>query len=130
MLIGSGVEKRGLVAKVWQSKAVRQELGQGFIFDGVKLAWALKRVEREIRLIVDLDQEEGRQPRAGGKENKHRIAIRCTNAVRIDTLMSYMEGKCDMDNAVLESINFCGTIERALLKLKLLLTSCFRSSPP
>ena len=106
VLIGNGIEKRGLVAKVWQSKAVRQELGQGFLFDGVKLAWALKRVEREVRITVDLDQEEGRQVRPGGKENKHRIAIRCTNAVRIDTLLAYMQGQTDMDNAVLESINF------------------------
>ena len=35
VLIGSGVEKRGLIQKVWQSKGVRQELGSGFIFDGM-----------------------------------------------------------------------------------------------
>ena len=34
VLIGSGVEKRGLVKKVWQSKAVRDTIGKGWIFDG------------------------------------------------------------------------------------------------
>ena len=38
-MIGSGDEKRGLIQKVWQSKAVQSKLGKGFIFDGVKIGW-------------------------------------------------------------------------------------------
>lgn len=99
VLIGSGVEKRGLIQKVWQSNAIKAELGSGFIFDGNKLAWSLKKVEREVRLIVDLDEEEKRTPK-NGKENKHRIAIRRTNEVSISALFSYMRGKGAFDNAV------------------------------
>ena len=35
VLVGNGAEKRGLVDKVWQSKAVQQALGGKWIFDGV-----------------------------------------------------------------------------------------------
>lgn len=70
-----------------ESKAVKEALGKGFIFDGNKLGWSLKPMDREIRLLVDLDQERGRTPRAG-KSDQHRIAIRQTNAVRLDTLVS------------------------------------------
>jgi eukaryotic translation initiation factor 2C len=52
VLIGDGVEKRGLVRSVWESKAVNQAVGQGFIFDGNKLAWSLRSLSREIRLLV------------------------------------------------------------------------------
>ena len=36
--IGSGTETRGLIMKVWESRAVQDALGPGFIFDGNKLA--------------------------------------------------------------------------------------------
>lgn len=101
--IGSGAEKRGLLKKVWSSKAVRQALGKGWIFDGNRLAWALQPIEREIRLIVDLDAEENRTPR-NGKENKHRIAIRQTNRVGFNVLVAYLEGKCTFDNTCLEGM--------------------------
>ena len=109
VMIGNGVEKRGLIAKVWQSKAVQQELGKGgpggFIFDKNKLAWSLKKIDREARIIVDLDHEEGRTPRADGKENKHRVAIRFTNELSITGLLAYMEGRTDFDNACLEAVS-------------------------
>jgi eukaryotic translation initiation factor 2C len=56
VLIGNGVETRGLIRNVWESKAVKKSLGSGFIFDGNKLAWSGKSLDREIRLVVDLDQ--------------------------------------------------------------------------
>ena len=33
VLIGSGEEKRGLIKRVWESNAVQNELGRGWIFD-------------------------------------------------------------------------------------------------
>ena len=39
ILIGSGVEKRGLIKAVWESSTVQQAVGQAFIFDGNKLGW-------------------------------------------------------------------------------------------
>ena len=65
----------------------------------------MNKIEREVRLNVDLDKEEKHEPRAG-KENKHRVVIRQTNQVRVDVLMAYMKGQIGFDNAVLESINF------------------------
>lgn len=38
-MIGSGVEKRGLIKAVWASKAIQEKLGKGFIFDGNKIGW-------------------------------------------------------------------------------------------
>lgn len=101
VMIGSGAEKRGLIKKVWQSKTVQQALGKGWIFDGNRLAWSMHPIEREHRLIIDLDQEENRTPRAG-KENKHRVAIRQTNRVGFNALVAYLEGKCSFDNTCLE----------------------------
>lgn len=34
VLVGSGAEKRGLIEKVWNSKAMKSALGAGWIFDG------------------------------------------------------------------------------------------------
>jgi len=105
VLIGSGAEKRGLIKKVWASQAVKKALGSGWIFDGNRLAWSMKQVDREQRLLVDLDQEENRTPK-NGKENKHRVAIRLTNQVGLEQLEAYLGGKCDWGNACLEAINF------------------------
>lgn len=106
VLVGSGTEKRGLIKRVWASKRVQNELGSGFIYDGNKLAWSMKKLDREVNLQVDLDAEEGRQVRAGAKENKHRMLMRFTNCVRIDRLIQYLEKRVDFTNSVLESINF------------------------
>ncbi|KAK0345141.1 Protein argonaute [Friedmanniomyces endolithicus] len=109
VIIGNGTEKRGLMNKVWQSKAIRAALGTGWIYDGNKLAWSLKSIDREIRLDVDLDStDEGGdgKPRKSGKENKHRVVIKRTNTVGFAVLDAYLEGRADFDNTVLESINF------------------------
>jgi eukaryotic translation initiation factor 2C len=39
VLIGSGVEKRGLIMAIWESKLLKDELGSGWVFDGNRLAW-------------------------------------------------------------------------------------------
>ncbi len=42
IVIGSGAEKRGLIAAVWGSKKVKSELGRygnGFIFDMNRIGW-------------------------------------------------------------------------------------------
>jgi eukaryotic translation initiation factor 2C len=120
VIIGSGTEKRGLIKKVWKSKAVQKLLGGGFIFDGNRLAWSSKSISSrgEEKVLVDLDTpEEGGQPRRDGKENKHRFVIKQTNPVRLDILMQHLQGKIDMDNAVLESIvrsNSFPTLENVL----------------
>ncbi len=104
VLIGSGTEKRGLIKKLWASKSLKEALGQGFIFDGNKLAWSMRPLERNIELRIDMDKEQNRKP--GKKDNKHRVVIKQTNRVRLDVLASYLEGQISINNAVLESINF------------------------
>lgn len=105
ILIGTGAEKRGLIRAVWESKGLKQALGGGFIFDGNRLAWSTKTLDRELRVTVDLDQEAGKTPRPG-KEDKHRVVIRQTNRVRFDVLEAYLQKKTDFDIPILEAINF------------------------
>ena len=77
-------------------------------YTGNRLAWSLNPIDRDIKMTIDLDQEQGRTPRPGGKENKHRIIIHQTNKVSIQQLEHYLEahGKVPFDNAILEAINF------------------------
>ncbi|KAK3109735.1 Protein argonaute, partial [Teratosphaeriaceae sp. CCFEE 6253] len=121
VMIGSGTEKRGLMKKVWESKAVRKTLGQGWIYDGNKLAWSMNKIDREVKLLVDLDSvEEGGdgKPRKSGKENKHRIVIQQTNTVCFSVLNAYLDGKTTFDNSVLEAINFFDHLLREYPRLR------------
>lgn len=106
VMVGKGDEKRGLIKKVWESRAVQQLVGDDFIWDGDRIAWGSKPLDREIRLQVDLDKEQGRTPKAGGKSNIHRFAMRQTTPLRFDVLRAYLGRRCDFDNHVLEAINF------------------------
>lgn len=112
VMIGNGVEKRGVIWKVWNSRAVQKELGgEGTIFDGNKLAWSGRKIDREVRVLVDLDREQGREPR-DGKPDQHRVAIRCTNKVGFQVLMAHLQGKTSFDNTCLETINFADHLLR------------------
>jgi len=112
VVINSGLEKKGLIKKIWASKAVQNALPGPFIFDGNKLAWSMKQIDRELRITVDLDAEEGRSARSSGKENKHRIHIRQTNPVGFSVLQAYLRRQADFDNTILEAINFMDHILR------------------
>ncbi|EMC99960.1 hypothetical protein BAUCODRAFT_64185 [Baudoinia panamericana UAMH 10762] len=118
VMVNSGNEKRGLIEKIWQSKAVTQALGSGWIFDGNKLAWSMKPIDREIRINIDLDAEQGRQVRPGGKENKHRVMIRQTNHVGFSVLLSYLDKKASFDNTGLEAINFLDHLLREYPRMR------------
>ena len=39
VVVGSGDEKRGLIKVAMESKALKDAVGPGFIFDGNKIAW-------------------------------------------------------------------------------------------
>ncbi|GAB7361269.1 hypothetical protein MBLNU230_g1329t1 [Neophaeotheca triangularis] len=112
VLVGNGAEKKGLIKAVWQSKAVRKAVGEQVIFDGNRLAWSLKPLERELRLTVDLDEERGRTVKPGKEPDRPRIVIRQTNKIRFDVLTSHLEGKTDFDNSCLEAINFADHLLR------------------
>lgn len=105
VLIGSGVEKRALIRKVWESKPLQKLIGESWIFDGNRLAWALDNKPGELNIVVDLDAEEGRQARPG-RENKHRVIIRQTTKVPLAAIGAYLKGTIAFDNSVLQAINF------------------------
>jgi eukaryotic translation initiation factor 2C len=112
VMIGNGAEKRGLIKKVWESQAVRKEMDQFTIYDGNKLAWSGKAITREVKIIVDLDAEEGRQVKEGARPNVHRVVIRQTNTVGFQQLMAHLQGKTSFDNTCLEAINFADHLLR------------------
>lgn len=106
VMVGKGDEKRGLIKRVWESRAVQRAIGgDDFIWDGNVLAWGLKPMDREVRMQVDLDQEQGKKPRPG-KPDVHRFAMRQTGTVRFDVLRNYLARKCDWDASTYEAINF------------------------
>jgi eukaryotic translation initiation factor 2C len=103
VMIGSGTEKRGLIKKVWES--VSKQLGSPFIFDGVNLAWSHTKIDRELRLLIDVDKEQGRISRPG-KNNEHRVVVRYTTTVAFDKLDAYLRGSVTFDRSLLAAINF------------------------
>jgi eukaryotic translation initiation factor 2C len=104
VVIGSGAEKRIVQRKVWESKQRKAKTGSAMIWDGSRLAWSLKDHE-EMRLMVDLDEEEGRPSRPGGK-NVFRLHIRKTRPVDISIIQQYLEGQVQFSIQVAEAINF------------------------
>ncbi|TKX24540.1 Piwi domain-containing protein [Elsinoe australis] len=108
VLIGDGDEKKpkSLAMKLWHSQAIKKSLPSPvrWIFDGARLAWSTEKLEREIRVNVDLDQEQGREP--GRKPNVHRVVIKATAMVRFDNLRAFLDGKADFSTSCLEAINF------------------------
>ncbi|KAF1987595.1 Piwi-domain-containing protein [Aulographum hederae CBS 113979] len=110
VLIGKGDEKRGTVRAVWDSKKLKSELGPGWIFDGVRLAWAL--TERpNVNILIDMDEERGRPPRVG-RDNNIRVTLKCTNIVHFDSLTAYLNRQADFDNSCLEAISFIDHLMR------------------
>jgi eukaryotic translation initiation factor 2C len=116
--IGKGDEKRGAIAKVWESKAVQAAVGKSAIFDGNKLMWSDKSIDREVRLTVNLNEEEGRPPGKTPEKTIFRVVIRQTNAVRFETLRAHLQGKASFDNGCLEAINFFDHLLRNYPRLK------------
>ncbi|KAI9883228.1 MAG: hypothetical protein M1823_005004 [Watsoniomyces obsoletus] len=104
VLIGSGIEMRALIRKVWNSQALQKELGPSWIFDGNRLAWSADQ-KTDMRVDVDLDLEEDRKPRPG-RSNVHRVLIRRTTQVHMAALSSWLSGQAAFDQTVLQAMNF------------------------
>ncbi|KAF2121980.1 Piwi domain-containing protein [Lophiotrema nucula] len=116
--------KRAVIKKIWQSKAVKSAIGEPqnmWIYDGNKLAWCAKRFERdEIRVVVDLDEEEnqrraqeGLQPRrARASGNKHKIFIKWTREVPFTSLQAFLDGHISWDNNCIDMVNFLDHVMR------------------
>ncbi|EXJ80238.1 hypothetical protein A1O1_08380 [Capronia coronata CBS 617.96] len=103
VIIGTGAEKRVVQRKVWDSKVRKDATGPAMIYDGNRLAWSL-RDEPEIRLMVDLDREEGRPTRDG--RNSFRLHIKKTRNMDMSIVQQYLDGRIQFGFQVAEAINF------------------------
>lgn len=105
MTIGSGAEKRAVIRKCWESKTRQQATGTAILFDGNKLAWS-KTDLREQRLTVDLDADQGRTGHNVDR-NSFRVHIKKSKVLEIGTpIQAYLSGTIQMNETVLEAINF------------------------
>ena len=98
-----------------------------WLWDGNKIAWYAKTTifycssisnfsrtsynVPEQRCLVNLDAEQGRQPRASGPDEVFCI-IRPTKPLRMACLGAYLNKQMQFDNSVLESINFLDHLMR------------------
>ncbi|KAF2278534.1 Piwi-domain-containing protein [Westerdykella ornata] len=107
--------KRGLIKKLWNSKAVKSQLGEPqnlWIYDGNKLAWCSKLLDREeTRITVDLDQEQGRSPKPD-KSNVHTIYIKHTRKVDFAALQAFLDGRASWSTECIDTINFLDHVLR------------------
>lgn len=105
VIIGGGAEKRIVQQKAWHSKArANATRNERIIYDGNKLAWSLKELG-QIKVMVDLDVEEGKPPSRDGK-NAFRVHISPTKKLDLGALQAYMDGKIQYNTNVMEGINF------------------------
>ncbi|KAF2129769.1 eukaryotic translation initiation factor 2C 2 [Dothidotthia symphoricarpi CBS 119687] len=107
--------KRVLIKKIWYSKAVKAALGEPknlWVYDGNKLAWSGKRLERdETRIVVDLDEEQGR-PAREGKTNTHTVYLRWTRQVDFSGLNAFLNGQAAWSHECIDTINFLDHVMR------------------
>ena len=103
VVIGAGAEKRAVQRKVWDSKARKNATGPQIIYDGNRLAWSLKDY-KDLRLMVDLDAEEGRSSSDG--RNTFRLHIKFTRELNPSIIQAFLDKKVQMSNDVAEAIMF------------------------
>ncbi|KAH6637426.1 Piwi domain-containing protein [Boeremia exigua] len=106
--------KRGLLQKIWGSKAVKSQLNEPaahWIYDGNKLAWSGTRLPRDDnRIPVDLDAEEGKKP--GARGNKHVVHLRLTRQVDFSGLGAFLSGQASWSPECIDTINFLDHLMR------------------
>ncbi|KAI5204824.1 Piwi-domain-containing protein [Aureobasidium subglaciale] len=111
VMVGTGAEKRGLIKAVWASKTTKEQLGNGWIFDGNSLAWSQQKREGEIRFNVNLDDEQGHTARPG-RSDVHRVVIRHTAVIDFTCLDAYLRGTATYDSKILQAITVLDHIMR------------------
>jgi eukaryotic translation initiation factor 2C len=106
VVMGDGTLKRPLLKKLWNSRAFQKELGKdhAFIWDGNKLAWSLADIA-EIRVLVDLDAEEGKVKRAG-HDDKHRLVIKRVATINLEVMSQYLKRRAPFSSDVLMANTF------------------------
>ena len=112
--MGSGTERQALNKKAFASSTVFKALGEDWIYDGNKIAYSYKALKEEVNVTVDFDAEQGRQPRAKGRDTV-RVIVRMAKTVRMESLSSYLAGQLKTwDNNCLEAITFLDHLLREL----------------
>ncbi|KKA28966.1 hypothetical protein TD95_000893 [Thielaviopsis punctulata] len=89
-----------LIAKAWKTAECQKELESHkskWLYDGRKLAWSTVKIDN-LRFKVNLD--------ATNSDNTIELRLRPTTKIDLSRIASYVEGNSDMNNGVLESINF------------------------
>jgi eukaryotic translation initiation factor 2C len=104
VIIGNGAEKRIVQRKVWKSKARSAATGPEMLYDGSRLGWSLK-FHNDIRVMVDLDVEEGLPPSPDGR-NVFRLHIKKTKDLNPSIIQAFLDGKVEMSDDVAEAIMF------------------------
>ena len=63
-------------------------------------------MEAEKRMLVNMDQEHGRQPRPGKEDqNTHRVIIKRSGKLGLASLRAYLDGQADFGTEVLQGIS-------------------------
>ncbi len=104
VVIGTGAEKRIVNRKVWESNARKEKTGRQMIWDGNRLAWSTKD-HGEIRVLVDLDAEEGRPGPSNGR-NTFRLSVKRTREFNPSIIQAFLDKKVQMSKDVAEAIIF------------------------
>jgi eukaryotic translation initiation factor 2C len=108
--------KRVLLKKIWNSNAVKEALGEPknlWVWDGNKLAWSGKRMDRDdARINCDLDEEEGRPTKPGQRGNKHTVHLRWTRKVDFVHLQAFLSGQAIWTTDCIDTINFLDHVMR------------------
>jgi eukaryotic translation initiation factor 2C len=108
--------KRVLLRKIWNSPKVKSELGEPtnlWVWDGNKLAWSGKKMDRDdTRITVDLDEEEGRPTREGARGNKHTVHLRWTRKVDFIHMEAFLNGQAPWSTDCIDTINFLDHVLR------------------
>ncbi|PSN62707.1 Piwi-domain-containing protein [Corynespora cassiicola Philippines] len=119
--------KRVLIKKIWNSRTVKKALGEPqnlWIYDGNKLAWCTKKLERsETRIQVDLDAEQaedaikaGKKPRSpkADKKNVHTLRVTRTREVDFNHLAAWLSGTASWSADCIDTINLLDHVMREL----------------
>ncbi|CAO2656388.1 Nn.00g051910.m01.CDS01 [Neocucurbitaria sp. VM-36] len=108
--------KRVLLKKIWNSNTVKSALGEPanlWIWDGNKLGWSGKRLDRDDnRVTVDLDAEEGKTTRPGARGNKHTLHLRWTRSIDFNHLQAFLNGQASWDTNCIDTIIFLDHVMR------------------
>ncbi|KAF2470296.1 eukaryotic translation initiation factor 2C 2 [Lindgomyces ingoldianus] len=119
--------KRVLIKKIWNSKAVKAALGEPlhlWIYDGNKLAWSVyQKLDRdEMRITVNLDEEEAQDLAAAGKpkrgracdkdKNTHTLFVKWTRKVDFAHLTAFLSGHAPWSPDCIDTVNFLDHVMR------------------